>query len=86
LVSGAVNVPVARTLDNHGHYRDVHELREFFSGAGVSADRSVAAYCGSGVNACHTVLALELVGIEAALYPGSFSGWITDPDRPVETG
>jgi thiosulfate/3-mercaptopyruvate sulfurtransferase len=32
------------------------------------------------------VLALELAGIEAALYPGSFSGWITDPDRPVETG
>ena len=85
-IPGAVNVPVARTLDNHGHYRDVHELREVFAAAGVSADRSAATYCGSGVNACHTVLALELVGVRAALYPGSFSGWITDPDRPVEAG
>ncbi len=85
-IPGAVNVPVARTLDNPGHFRDPHELRDVFTRAGLAGDQSVAAYCGSGVNACHSVLTMEVAGFEAALYPGSFSGWITDPDRPVETG
>jgi thiosulfate/3-mercaptopyruvate sulfurtransferase len=38
------------------------------------------------VTAAHDLLAMEVVGIRAALYPGSWSGWITDPARPVETG
>ena len=44
----------------------------------------VAAYCGSGVTATHDVLALAVAGVEAALYPESWSGWVSDEGRPVE--
>lgn len=85
-IPGAVNVPTARNLDNHGHFRDAHELREVYAAVGAVPGSDVAAYCGSGVTAAHDVLALAVIGVDAALYPGSWSGWITDPDRPVETG
>jgi thiosulfate/3-mercaptopyruvate sulfurtransferase len=85
-IPGAVNVPTARNLDNHGHFRDPHELREVYGAVGAVPGAEVAAYCGSGVTAAHDVLALAMIGVDAALYPGSWSGWITDPDRPIERG
>jgi thiosulfate/3-mercaptopyruvate sulfurtransferase len=51
--------------------------------AAVGGD--VAVYCGSGVTACHDLVALERAGVRAALYPGSWSEWVSDPGRPVET-
>ncbi|MGZ5403275.1 MAG: GNAT family N-acetyltransferase, partial [Nocardioides sp.] len=85
-IPGAVNVPTARNLDNHGHFRDAHELRSVYASVGAVPGAEVAAYCGSGVTACHDVLAMEVAGVRAALYPGSWSEWVTDPSRPVETG
>ena len=85
-IPGAVNVPTDRNLTEDGRFQSPEELREIYAEVGAVPGADVAAYCGSGVNACHTVLALELAGVRAALYPGSFSGWITDPQRPVESG
>jgi thiosulfate/3-mercaptopyruvate sulfurtransferase len=85
-IPGAVNVPSEGNVDGTGRFRDPAELRERFASAGVADGIEVGAYCGSGVTAAHEVLALELAGIPAALYAGSWSEWITDPERPVATG
>jgi thiosulfate/3-mercaptopyruvate sulfurtransferase len=82
-IPGAVNVPMARTVRGDGGLEDPSALREAF---GALASDRVGVYCGSGVTAAHTVLALELIGVDAALYAGSWSDWITDPARPVATG
>ena len=85
-IPGARNVPTSRNLDNHGHFRDPVELRVVYDEIGAVPGADVAAYCGSGVTACHDVLAMELAGVGAALYPGSWSEWVADPERPVATG
>jgi thiosulfate/3-mercaptopyruvate sulfurtransferase len=83
-IPGAVNVPTTSNVDEDGRFRSPVELRETYARVGADTAASVAAYCGSGVTAAHDILAMEVAGIRAALYPGSWSGWITDPDRPVE--
>ncbi|WP_223163753.1 sulfurtransferase [Nocardioides humilatus] len=85
-IPGAVNVPTGRNLAADGRFRSAEELREIYAAVGAVDGASVAAYCGSGVTAAHDVLALEVAGLRAALYPGSWSEWIADPSRPVETG
>ncbi|RYB91871.1 sulfurtransferase [Nocardioides oleivorans] len=85
-IPGAVNVPTTDNLDARGRFRSADELRATYGRVGADTAGSVAAYCGSGVTAAHDLLALRVAGIDAALYPGSWSGWITDPDRPVEEG
>lgn len=86
-IPGAVNLPTTANVRPSGHFVPEPELRQRFQEAGAAnQDAPVGVYCGSGVTAAHTVLAMRLAGIEAVLYPGSWSEWITDPDRPVETG
>jgi thiosulfate/3-mercaptopyruvate sulfurtransferase len=82
-IPGAVNLPSDRNVDQSGRFLAPRELVEGFRRAGVGDDVAVGAYCGSGVVAAHEVLALELAGVRAALYGGSWSDWISDSRRPV---
>ena len=74
------------TWTTAGAFLDPDALREQFGELGIDEAAQVGAYCGSGVSAAHQVLALELAGYPAALYAGSWSEWITDPERPVAHG
>ncbi|RKR90915.1 thiosulfate/3-mercaptopyruvate sulfurtransferase [Micromonospora pisi] len=86
-VPGAVNLPTTEHIGADGRLRAADALRSRFAEAGVEPGVRVGAYCGSGVTAAHTVFALHLAGRgDAALYVGSWSHWLTDPDRPVATG
>lgn len=82
-IPGARNRPTTENVDRSGRFLDRAALRAEFARLGVAQGIPVAAYCGSGVAATHELLALELAGFRAALYPGSWSEWITDPARPV---
>jgi thiosulfate/3-mercaptopyruvate sulfurtransferase len=84
-IPGARNWPAARNLDAGGRFLPRTELAAALTG--LTGGAEVGAYCGSGITAAHTVLALELAGVPgAALYPGSWSEWVTDSARPVATG
>ncbi|MEU2611691.1 sulfurtransferase [Micromonospora sp. NPDC007271] len=85
-VPGAVNLPAPEYV-TEGRFPAAEALRQRFAAAGVTEDAPVGAYCGSGVTAAQAVLALHLAGRpDAALYVGSWSNWVADPDRPVATG
>ncbi|KAB8186298.1 sulfurtransferase [Nonomuraea phyllanthi] len=85
-VPGAVNAPTTENVGPDGRFRTPAALRERFAGLGVQEGVRTGAYCGSGVTAAHEVLALEVAGLPAALYVGSWSNWVADPSRPVATG
>ncbi len=87
-VPGAVSAPTAENLAADGTFLPDEALRERFADLGLAAgaDEQVGVYCGSGVTASHEVAALACVGVDAALYPGSWSQWSNDASRPVATG
>jgi thiosulfate/3-mercaptopyruvate sulfurtransferase len=85
-IPGAVSAPTTANLDDDGRFLPAEELRKRFGSLGVDAATPVAVYCGSGVTASHEIAALEIAGFSAALFPGSFSQWSNDADRPVATG
>lgn len=84
-VPGAVSAPTTDNLQPDGRFRSPEELRRRFTALGVTEATDVGVYCGSGVTAAHEVLALSLLDVDAALYAGSWSDWISDPARPVAT-
>ena len=75
-------------LSLNGQFKDSQELRRDFEKLLERASlESVVHACGSGVTACHNLFAMELAGLAGTrLYPGSWSEWIRDPDRPIESG
>jgi thiosulfate/3-mercaptopyruvate sulfurtransferase len=86
-VPGARNLPLASNLSNDGRFSAPDEIRRRFeqAQAGVSDDHTIV-MCGSGVTACHLLLAMEVAGKPGArLYAGSWSEWIRDPRRGVAT-
>ncbi|MFI4888533.1 MAG: sulfurtransferase [Burkholderiales bacterium] len=87
-IPGALNRPYARNLAADATFRPARELRSEFDGMlhGRGAD-DVVHYCGSGVSACHNLLAMAIAGYPLTrLYPGSWSEWSADPERPVAKG
>ena len=86
-IPGALSAPTTANIGPDGRFLPAAGLRARFAALGTAADAGlVGAYCGSGVTAAHEVLALELAGIPASLYVGSWSNWVADPARPVATG
>ena len=87
-IPGAINRPFDDNRQSNGTFMNPEELRAEFRGllneAGLDG---VVHSCGSGVTACHNLFAMELAGLGGTrLYPGSWSEWIRDPARPIETG
>lgn len=86
-IPGARNHPFLRNVDAKGRFLPPSELRERWEATLAGPAGSVIAMCGSGVTACHNLLALEIAGLPGArLYAGSWSEWIRNPARPVARG
>jgi len=87
-IPGALNRFFKHNLDAEGKFKPAAELREEFQETlGAAAPIDVIHYCGSGVSACHNLLAMEIAGLAGSrLFPGSWSEWIADRSRPVATG
>lgn len=87
-IPGAKSRPFAQNLNPDLTFKSPAQLKaEFEDLLGTIPSQNVIAYCGSGVTAAHNLLALEIAGLSGAkLYPGSWSEWIRDPKRPIETG
>ncbi|MFD8845223.1 sulfurtransferase [Streptomyces pseudogriseolus] len=85
-IPGALSAPASDNVGPDGRFRPAAELRARFGELGATPDVPVGVYCGSGVSAAHEVLALEIAGVPASLYVGSWSEWTSDPERPVAVG
>jgi thiosulfate/3-mercaptopyruvate sulfurtransferase len=85
-IPGARNLPAQRTQHSDGTFLLPDDLRARYAAVGVAPGDPVGVYCGSGVVATEGVFAMGLAGVDAALYAGSWSDWITDPNRPIEVG
>ncbi len=80
-----MSAPTTGNLAADGTFLAPDALGARFAALGVDPSSRVRVYCGSGVTAAHEVAALATLGVDAALYAGSWSQWSNDPDRPVAT-
>ncbi|HEY1180792.1 MAG TPA: sulfurtransferase [Rhodocyclaceae bacterium] len=87
-IPGAKNRFFRDNLTDDGHFKPAQQLREEFMAQLAGADPATVVHsCGSGVTACHNLLAMEVAGLTGSrLYAGSWSEWSSDPSRPVEKG
>ena len=87
-IPGALNRPFTENLNKDGTYKAPEVLaKEFAALLGNRSPKQIVHQCGSGVSACHNILAMEIAGLAGSrLYPGSWSEWCQDPKRPVATG
>ncbi len=83
-IPGAINIPWEQNFDERKRLRPSEQLRSLY--APYLDNRPVIVYCGSGVTSCNTLLALREIGVEARLYMGSWSDWVSYPDAPVARG
>jgi thiosulfate/3-mercaptopyruvate sulfurtransferase len=86
-VPGAISYPLGNNLDKRGCFKSSEELKLQFSKIlGDIKTEGIISMCGSGITACHNILAMEIAGIKnVRLYVGSWSEWITDKNRPIAT-
>ena len=84
-IPGAISHPLGKNLDKNGYFKSPEELRHnFIKLIGDTASSDIISMCGSGITACHNILALEISGIKnVSLFVGSWSEWITDKSRPI---
>jgi len=85
-IPGAVSAPTGENLAADGRFLPAGELRERFETLGADGAVRIGVYCGSGVTAAHQIAALEIAGLRAVLFAGSWSAWSADPGRPAATG
>jgi thiosulfate/3-mercaptopyruvate sulfurtransferase len=85
-IPGAKNVPSTAVLASDGTFLGESALSQLLSDHGIECGGRIGVYCGSGISATVTIAALAAVGREAALFPGSWSEWSSDPTRPVARG
>ncbi len=85
-IPGAKNLPSGALLTGDGTFVGNDALAQLLSGRGIDSDGPLGVYCGSGVTAAIAVAALAAMGHEAALFPGSWSEWSSDPSRAVGRG
>lgn len=85
-IPGALSAPAADNFLEAGLFAEDPVLRHLYAALGADGTRPVGVYCGAGISAAVDVAALAAIGIEAAMYPGSWSAWSADPARPVVVG
>jgi thiosulfate/3-mercaptopyruvate sulfurtransferase len=85
-IPGAKNLPSGEAVADDGTFLSSDELNQMLTGHGIARDGRLGAYCGSGVTAAITLAALATLGHQAALFPGSWSEWSSDPSRAVARG